>query len=158
MAAAGGGGFGGTCFEFPDDFMEKLRDTPFEDIAEKALNDTAPLLLDAVKTSMMSVISHPGDSDMVNSVRTSKPKATRTDAWIVNAYPTGYSTNSYSRERGSKVQRYPVSNGLKAVWLEYGRAGQPAKPWVNSAVNKCMAPVMDRIQKIWEEEVGANEY
>lgn len=140
--------------EIPEDFMKDLLDHPFDDIAKKALDETAPILETAVKSSMRAVVQHPGDSEMINSVRKNRPKQTATDAWIVNVYPSGYSKNSYSREKGSKVSRYPVSNALKAIWLNYGRAGQPARAWLEPAVNSCKGEIMDKIQKTWEDITG----
>lgn len=138
----------------PDDYLAELLDHPFDDIAKKALADTAPILEAAIKKSMRASVQHPGDSDMINSVRHNSPKETRTDAWIVNVYPSGYSQNSYSRESGGKVSRYPVSNALKAIWLNYGRAGQPARPWLQPAVSSCQGEIMERMQNIWEDMTG----
>ena len=108
----------GLNLEIPDDLLKELLDKPFDKIAKTALDECAPILEKAVKSSMRRAVKHPGDSDMVKSVRKNKPKQTKTDAWIVNVYPSGYSQNSFNRYTGNRVKRYPVSNALKAIWLE----------------------------------------
>ena len=145
----------GLNLEIPDDFLKELLDKPFDQIAKKALDETAPVLQKAVKSSLRKAIKHPGDSDLVKSVKSNKPKQTKTDAWIVNVYPSGYSQNSFNRYTGSRVKRYPVSNALKAIWLEYGRVGQNPSPWLAPAVTSCTSEILKMMQEIWEKEVGA---
>ena len=145
----------GLNLEIPDDYLEKLLDHTFDDIAKKALDQVAPTLEKAVKSSMKRAVKHSGDSDMIKSVRTNKPKQTKTDAWIVNVYPSGYSSHTYNRYTGQHIKRYPVSNALKAIYLEYGRTGQPASPWLAPAVSSCANEILAKMQKIWEEETGA---
>lgn len=145
----------GLNLEIPDDLLKELLDKPFDDIAKKALDDTAPILEKAVKGSLRKAIRHAGDSDLIKSVRKNKPKQTKTDAWIVNVYPSGYSQNSFNRYTGGRVKRYPVSNALKAIWLEYGRVGQTPSPWLAPAVSNCTSEILKRMQDIWEKEVGA---
>ena len=146
----------GLNLSIPEDFLQELLDTPFDDIAKRALEETAPELEKAVKRTMRSSVQHTGESEMVNSIRTSKPKKTKTDAWICNVYPSGYSHNYYCRDTGGKkVRRYPVSNALKAIWMEYGRTGQQARPWLAPAVASCHDKILTRVQKIWEEVTKA---
>ncbi len=139
--------------DFPDDFMECLKH-PFEEVAPKILEDAAPILLESTKTALRSVIKHPGDSELVNSVKSSKPKVTNTDACIVACYPTGYSKNTYTK--GSR--KYPVTNAAKAFWLEYGVAGrQPARPWRDKANNARKAEIESTMQKKYNELMGAEQ-
>lgn len=145
----------GLNLEIPDDLLKELLDKPFDKIAKTALDECAPILEKAVKSSMRRAVKHPGDSDMVKSVRKNKPKQTKTDAWIVNVYPSGYSKNSFNRYTGNRVKRYPVSNALKAIWLEYGRVGQNPSPWLAPAVSNCSSEILRKMQDIWEKEVGA---
>jgi len=141
--------------EIPDDFLKELTDKPFDKIAKDALDECAPILEKSVKSSMRHAVKHSGDSDMIKSVRKNKPKQTKTDAWIVNVYPSGYSSNTFSRYTGGRVKRYPVSNALKAIWLEYGRVGQMPSPWLAPAVANCSGEILKKMQDIWEKEVGA---
>lgn len=144
----------GLNLDIPEDFMKELLGKPFDKIAKTSLDECAPILKDSIKTSMRSAVRHTGESDMIKSVRTNKPKQTKTDAWIVNVYPSGYSSNTFSRYTGGRVKRYPVSNALKAIWLEYGRVGQSPSPWLAPAVSNCKNKILAEMQKIWERETG----
>ena len=73
--------------DFPVDFMSELLDTDFEEIAKAALEETAPILENSMKQSCRRVIEHPGESELVDSIKSGKPKRTKTDAWIVNVSP-----------------------------------------------------------------------
>lgn len=141
--------------EFPDDFMSELLDSDFGEIAEEALSETAPILETSMKQACRSVIEHEGDSELVESFTCSKPKRTKTDAWIVNVYPKGSSsTKTYSK--GKKVKKkYSVSNALKCIWKEYGIQGrQPARPFIASACHSVEGAVLQKVQEIYERKVG----
>ena len=145
----------GLNLEIPDDFMKELLDTPFDKVAKRALEETSPELESAIKNSMRRSVQHAGESEMINSVRRSKPKETTTDAWICNVYPSGYSNTYYNKQSGKSSRKYPVSNALKAIWMEYGRTGQTARPWLAPAVTSCKDKILNQMQKIWEEVTGA---
>jgi hypothetical protein len=145
----------GLNLEIPEDYLKDLLDHSFDDIAKKALEQVAPELEKSVKTTLRRSIKHTGDSELLKSIRKNKPKQTKTDAWIVNVYPSGYSNHSFNRYTGERIKRYPVSNALKAIWLEYGRVGQPASPWLAPAVSNCSSKILAEMQKIWEKETGA---
>ncbi|MCQ2087994.1 MAG: HK97 gp10 family phage protein [Bacilli bacterium] len=143
--------------EFPDDFLSDLLDTDFSEIAEDALKEAAPIVESSMKNSLKRVISHDGESELQNSIKASKPKEARTDAWIVNVGPSGQSkTKTYKSKKG-KNRKYPVSNALKAIWLEHGIPGQQApKPFIQSAVNDAEEKVIKKIQEVYEKKVGAD--
>lgn len=140
--------------DFPTDFMSELLNTDFEEIAKAALEETAPILEKSIKQSCKRVIEHPGESELVDSIVSSKPKKTKTDAWIVTVSPKGYSkTKVYSA--GKKKRKYPVSNALKLIWKEYGIAGQQApKPFLTNACNSVRDTIMSKMQEVYEEKVG----
>lgn len=140
--------------DFPTDFMSELLNTDFEEIAKAALEETAPILEKSIKQSCKRVIEHPGESELVASIKSSKPQKTKTDAWIVTVSPKGYSkTKVYSA--GKKKRKYPVSNALKLIWKEYGIAGQQApKPFLTNACNSVRDTIMSKMQEVYEEKVG----
>lgn len=140
--------------DFPVDFMSELLDTDFEEIAKAALEETAPILENSMKQSCRRVIEHPGESELVDSIKSGKPKRTKTDAWIVNVSPRGYSKTKVFRA-GKKKRKYPVSNALKLIWKEYGIAGQQAaKPFLTNACNSVRDTIMSKMQEIYEQKVG----
>lgn len=143
--------------DFPEDFMSELLDADFGEIAEEALNEAAPLLEASMKQSCKTVITHEGDSELVDSIKSSKPKRTKTDAWIVNVSPKGYSKiKVYYHDRTGRM--HPVSNALKAIWKEYGIPGrQLPRPFITSACNKVSDSIMAKMQEAYNRKVGADE-
>ena len=130
----------------------------FDDIAEKALNESVPILESTMRSAAAASVKHSGDSDMVNSIKGSKPKkVAATDCWIVNVGPRGYSsTKKYhaKRKSGKSKQTYKVSNALKAIWKEYGIPGhQQAQPFMEKATNAARCRVEKIIEDAFNKEI-----
>ncbi len=145
--------------DFEEDFMNQLLSTDFGEIASAVLTEAAPILEKSMKDEAKKAIQHNGDSELVDSLKANKPKRTKTDAWIVNVTPKGYSkTKVFTavNRKGQKTHRkYPVSNALKAIWKEYGIPGrQPPRPFIRSAVNRAKAAVLQKMQEVYERKVG----
>lgn len=141
--------------DFPEDFLSELLETDFDEIAEEALKDAAPVLEKSMKQSCQRAIRHEGDSELVNSIKSNKPKKTKTDAWIVNVFPYGYSKKKIYRAGKGGKRKYPVSNALKAIWLEYGIAGRQApRPFIRTACNNVRETILARMQEVYEKKVG----
>lgn len=143
--------------DFPDDFLAELPD--FDEVAEEALKQAAPVLENALRKSCKNSIDHEGDSELANSIKASKPKKSRNGAWIVNVGPKGYSkTKTYYAKDGKGVhtkRKYPVSNALKAIWKEYGIPGrQSAKPFIQKACNDAKETTEKIIQDVFDRKVG----
>lgn len=141
-------------FEIPEDYLEALLEHDFDEIAPEMIEKVTPILEESIKKSIRAVESGQGTGELVNSIKVTKPKKTTTDAYIANVGPSGKSSNHYY-DSATHKRSYPVSNALKAVWLNYGRAGQPARPWLTPAVNGCKDKILSEIQKLWEEKVQA---
>ena len=132
--------------------LEGMWSISFDDIAQEALEDSIPILEETMRSSAAASVKHSGESDMVNSIKGSKPKkVTSTDCWITNVGPRGYGTTKYKAKdnHGRKTNRtYKVSNALKAIWKEYGIPGhQEAQPFMDKAANMARP----RIEKIIED-------
>ena len=128
-------------------------DMDFDDAAERALNQSVPILEGTMRSAAAAAVKHNGDSAMANSIKGSRPKkSAATDCWIVNVGPRGYSsTKKYhgKRKGGKSKQTYSVSNALKAIWKEYGIPGhQSPQPFIQKATNQAQA----RVERIIEEE------
>lgn len=139
--------------EFPDDFLSEVLDTEFSEIAEEALKETGPIFKRSLQSAIKHKLQHGGDSELVNSIKVSKPRRTRTDAWIVTVGPSGSSRNYYYQDAKRK-RKYNVSNVLKAIWLEYGRVGQPARPFLKSASENVRGQITSKLQDIYNKKVG----
>lgn len=136
----------------PDDFLSGLLMSDFEEIATEACEECAPMLKDSMQKQLRQSVAHSGDSDLVNSVKISKPKKTKTDAVIINVGPSGTSNNYYYQ--GAKHKRkYRVSNVLKAIWLEYGRKGQAPKPWLATSTKNVQSQILAKMQEIYNRKV-----
>ncbi len=143
-------------FDFPEDFLSDLLDTDVDEIAEEALKEAAPILEASMKRACKSALKHEGDSELVDSITARKPKKAKTDAWIVNVSPKGYSNTKVYKTKGKKPRTYPVSNTLKAIWKEYGIPGrQPPRPFIQSACNTARNDVMNKLQDVYNRKVGA---
>lgn len=142
--------------DFPEDFLSGLLDTEFSEIAEEALTEAAPILEQAMKKACKTAIEHEGDSELVNSITAGKPKRTKTDAYIVNVCPRGYSSTKIYHAAWTGRGKYKVSNALKMIWKEYGVPGRQApKPFLDSACNSVRESVMSKIQEVYNRKVGA---
>lgn len=134
--------------------FDDLFNLEFDDIAEDALKEAAPILENSMKAAVSQVIEHEGDSELVDSIKASTPRKTRNGAWIVNVTPKGYS--KYKVYHAKKSRRtYKVSNALKAIWKEYGVAGrQPPHPFLTKAKNDAKDAVYSSIQKTFDSKIG----
>ena len=140
-------------FNIPDDYLKELLDNNFEELAPQMIEETLPILETSIQRHLSSVV-HDGTGELVNSIAVTKPKKTKTDAYIGNVYIKGQSKNHYYGGSTHKRQ-YAVSNALKAIWLNYGNAHQAARPWLIPAVNSCQGEIEDKLQKKWEEITGS---
>lgn len=140
-------------FEIPEDFLSDLLNNDFDDMAPEMLKKVAPVLKEATQKAIKSAESGRGTGELVNSVKISPPKKTNTDAYIVNVGPSGNSKTHYY-DSATHSRKYPVSNALKAVWLNYGNAHQSPRPWLTPAVNESESKILTELQKLWEEKVG----
>lgn len=115
-----------------------------------------PILVEKTRKAVKDVVKHEGDSELVNSVTMSKPKKGRYGDYIVSAFFRGQSkTKTYSHTKTHRG-KYAVSNGLKAVWKEYGipSRGIPAQPFIERAVKSAETEAMDAMQKVFDEKVS----
>lgn len=144
----------GFIVDLPDDFLSELTDYQFEMIAEPALEAAAPVLEKSVKNAARAAIQHEGESEMVESIKAGKPVKTKTDAYIVNVGPKGNSTNFY-RKGKKKKKKYPVSNALKGIWMEYGinvpEHHQAPRPFLEKATKDANAGVLEKMQEVYNK-------
>ena len=65
--------------EFPNDFLGGVLETDPQELCSEMLSEAAPLYVDSMKRSLRGVVDHEGDSEMVDSVKATKPKKTKTN-------------------------------------------------------------------------------
>lgn len=139
--------------DFPEDMLNGLLDVDAEDLCKQMIDSAAQIMEESMKKEMRSVIQHSGDSELVASVKTSKAKKAKNGAIIAFTGPKGNSKNYYYRN-GKKGRRIQVSNVLKTIWLNYGRVGQPARPFLTKAVNNAHQKVMEKMQQTYDQLTG----
>lgn len=145
--------------EFPEDMFGGLLANDAEEICAYALEAAAPILVESMKKSASAVIMHEGESEMVQSIKASKPKQTKDkSAHIINVGPTGNSKHTYYDSKSKKKRKYKVSNVLKAIWKEYGIAGrQSASPFIANATNNAEEAVMQKLQEAYNGRAGVGD-
>jgi len=133
-------------------------DFKFEDIAKKALNEVRPDIESETKAALRMSVQHPGDSELVNSIKSYEPAPTRNGEGVcVKCLPTGRSsgkTHYYNHDRGKTVTK-AVHNNDKAFWIEYGNSHQDAHPWRDRACNNAESRVLDKVENTIAKELGA---
>ncbi len=153
--------------KFPKDLLEGL---DVDALCSEILENASPVMVESMKKSARASILHEGESEMVNSIKASKPKKTkRGAAYVVYVEPTGYSKSKiyYDVKTREKANRdvfksykhrklvYKVSNALKAIWKEYGIAGHQApRPFIARAVRDAEAKAVEKMQEAYNRKVG----
>lgn len=121
-----------------DDLMKDLDLLDTERIAPMMLEESAPILEEAVTKKASA---HKDTGDMVNSIKKTKAGRNQTRYYIA-VRPTG-------------KDRKGVRNMEKMAALEYGVDGkQPATPVLTPAVHEAEAPVLEKMQEVFDRETG----
>ncbi len=128
----------------PDDILNQYNFT--EEELKDIVADVSPILQREMQQSIQNVISEPGDSRLVGSVRATRPKSAKTDAVMAWVGPSG--------------SDHGVRNIEKAIYLNYGThnaAGgirQPARPWLTKAINNAQGAVEKGIRDAIERKLN----
>lgn len=127
-------------FDGLQDALQRIRDIPF-DVTEQALDGMAEVAAEKIRStgSSMGVRDPESDEHILDRIKRAKAKKTDTG---------GYEsiTFSGSRRRGNTSTR----NAEIAFINEYGKTGQPARPFIRTA----LAQYEDQIYKPAEEIIG----
>lgn len=127
----------------PDDLLDKYNFKE-EELVE-AVAEASPILKESMKKTIQKVLGHSGDSNLVNSVKVSKPKRTKTDAIVSWVGPSGID---------KKGRKKPIRNIEKAVYLNYGTVKQPARPWLAKSINNSESLIQQKLQEKLEERLN----
>lgn len=120
-------------FEDLDDAFKRIADIP-ESTTIKALGEMADVAAKAIKASgeAMGVRDPESDTHILDKIKTTKPKVTEAG---------GYQDITFSgtRKRGESRTR----NAEIAFVNEYGKEGQPARPFVGKGMNTHEKQIQD---------------
>lgn len=118
--------------------LEELANMP-DSVITDILNAEADIIVDAQKASARSMGVE--DSGLtVSSIKKGKPKTT-SKGKAIYVYPQG------SRKRGNKTTR----NAEIAFINEFGKHGQPARPFINTANEKGADKAVNAALKVYDD-------
>lgn len=126
-----------------------------DDVGVDMVAAAGPYLVESTRKAADSVVSHEGDSEMVKSITMSKPKKGKYGDYIVSAYFKGSSKTKFYKHTKTRRGKYAVSNGLKAVWKEYGipQRGIPAQPFIDKALHDAETAAIEAMERVFDSKV-----
>lgn len=134
-------------FDFPDDMFDDVLNI-FDETAPKMIDEALPIYESSVKSELQP---HRDTGELISSIKCKKAKKTVNGAYIGYLTAEGASTKStYTRENG-KVE--PFRNYQKALALEYGNSHQPARSFMQSAVNSSEDKVLEKMQEVFNRGI-----
>ena len=139
----------------PDDMFNQAIKAASPENINAAIDGAMPILVGKMKSELRSVIKSDG-KELVDSISASKSKRCKNGAYIAAAYPKGKSSRPRYPNGSSRERTPPVSNAKKAAIINYGKKGQPAKPWITKAVNDSRTAVENALEKAFEENIDDN--
>lgn len=138
----------------PDDmYNQAIRASNPENI-KAAIDGATPILEKSMKKELRSAVKHSGESDVVAAIKANKAKRAKNGAYIATVYPKGKSSKPRAPYGSNKSRIPPVSNAMKAAILNYGKKGQPARPWLAKSVNNVRTQVENSLEKAFEEKIN----
>ena len=136
-------------FKMPEDFINKLSklNNKFDDIVPRVLQEGAEPAIKKAKSNLALRIGQgtkePSQStgELLTSLETSKPVQNYKGDWTLRV---GIPTTKDSKG---------VSNALKAAVIEYGKSGQPPKPWLKPSKRASKKECMEAMKSALDKEI-----
>ena len=134
--------------QLPDEFLEKISrlGKKTDEIAEKALTEGGGILLDKTKSNLQGVVG------------TGTKSESRSTGELASAL--GLSKVRQDRDGNSNIKlgfaeprRGGESNAKIANILEYGKVGQPPKPFLKPATRAVQGAVVAKMTETLEQEI-----
>ena len=118
-------------FKMPDEFLKKGA----EPVIEKAKSNLALRIGQGTKTDSIST------GELLKSLETTKPVQDKDGNWKLRVgIPT------------TKDQK-GICNALKAAVIEYGKSGQPPKPWLKQTKRASKKACIEAMKKALDKEI-----
>ncbi|QSX09539.1 HK97 gp10 family phage protein [Alkalibacter rhizosphaerae] len=136
-------------YKLPDDFLEKLSklNSDFDDIAPRVLEQGARPVIEKAKKNLSDRIGQgtkePSRStgELLDSMELTKPGQDRNGDWNLRI--------GVPATKDSKG----VSNALKAAVIEYGKVGQPPKPWLKATKRQSRKSCIETMKAALDKEI-----
>lgn len=134
----------------PEDFLERISKlgNGFDEVAKRALEEGAKPIRDQAEQNLRQVVGKDtkyksrSKGELVNAVGITPPLQDRDGNWNIKIGV------------GDSVDSRGVPNALKAQVLEYGKLGQPPKPWLKPARTKARRIAMAKMEDVLKEAMG----
>ena len=135
--------------KLPDEFMDKLSKLgdKFDSVAPKVLEAGGEVVLSQMKDNLRNVI---GKNTKVKSRSTG---ALEKSLGITPALQDRKGEWNIRVGVGDSRDKKGVPDALKAQVLEYGKAGQPAMPWMKPARRKARKPAIHAMEETLKREL-----
>lgn len=144
----------------PDEVLSRLtklgKNT--DKISEKMLIAGGKVILKETKSSLTSVV---GNSTKIMSRSTGELKNSLglspvdVDGNGISNIKVGFNEPRKAQYKAkNKRSYYEITNAMIANVIEYGRKGQPPKPFLAKAKRKSKKTCIETMQKVFEEEVS----
>lgn len=130
-----------TC-NLPDDLLKKLSKlgSKMDDVSEKVLESGGAVVLDRVKSNLQGVLSGNSTGELSSSLGLSKVLLDRNGNHNIKV--------GFAEPRSDGK-----SNAMIANIIEYGKSGQPAKPFLKPAKSLSKKACIDAMTQKPEEEI-----
>lgn len=127
-----------TGFDDLEDAFRRISEIPF-DVTAEALDAMAAVAADAIRSTgeSMGVRDPESDEHILDRIKPRKPKKTTEGGYEMISF-TG------TRRRGNTTTR----NAEIAFVNEYGKKGQPARPFIGTAMNRNADRIQDQAEKV----------
>ena len=133
----------------PDEFLERISKlgSDFDPVAEKVLEAGGEVVLDKVRSTLSSVIGR-------DTKQPSRSTGELESALGLSPVKADRSGNHNIKIGFSEPRSDGDSNAKIANIIEYGKHGQPAKPFLKPAKSASRSAAISAMQQKFEEEVG----
>lgn len=130
-----------TC-KLPDELLKKLSrlGSKMDDVSETVLEIGGEIVLDKVRNNLQSVLSGESTGELLGSLGLSKVLL-------------GRDGNHNIKVGFAEPRRDGKSNAMIANIIEYGKHGQPAKPFLKPAKSQSKKACIDAMTQKLEEEI-----
>ncbi|MDL2318571.1 HK97 gp10 family phage protein [Eubacteriales bacterium OttesenSCG-928-A19] len=145
--------------KMPEEFLKKVSRLAekTDEIVESALEAGGEVMLSKVSSNLSAVVGkdtkYPSEStgELEESLGLSPVKIDRKG---VHNIKVGFS-EPRRKQTAAKGKRsyYTITNAMLANVLEYGKHGQPPKPFLKPARRSARKPCMDAMEKKLQEEI-----
>lgn len=129
-------------YKLPEDLLKKLSSlgSQMDDVSEMVLETGGEIVLDKVKSNLEGVLSGNSSGELIASLGLSSVKMDRNG-------------NSNIKVGFAEPRSDGKSNAMIANIIEYGKHGQPARPFLKPAKSQSKKACIDAMTKKLEEEI-----